>query len=485
MSLSFRRLVAASPGRALPFLGLVLAIAIFALDLNAPVGSGIGMLYVGVILLGLWTPWRAYPMVAAVLASCLVLAGLYGDWTEALPAGVSLNPPLMILVFFITALVVRRFVSLERQAAAHLEQLGDFKRALDAAAIVATTDVQGRITYANDKFVEISGYTREELIGQDHRIINSGHHPPEFIRDLWRTIAQGRVWHGELRNRAKHGHLYWVDTTIVPFVDESGRPYQYIAIRADITARKDAEDTITHQASLARVGQMAAVLAHEVRNPLAGIRGAMQVLMGRRKPDDPERAVMQEILARTESLNDLINDLLLFARPRPPRLAVVELAPLVEDVFAQVRQDPSGQGVEFVSAGPALAVHADADLARATVLNLVLNAAQALQGAAGRITVTLGTAGDGQVCLEVRDTGPGIPAEIREQIFEPFFTTKTRGGGLGLPIAQRTAELHGGTLTVQCPPDGGTVFTLTLPQGKHDASSVMPTSSAWRASSRT
>lgn len=465
MSPTLRRLTAVSRARALPFVGLALAVAIFVIDLEAPVGSGIGMLYVGVILLGLWSTWQAYPMVAAILASCLVLVDLYGDWSEALPAGTVVNRPLMILVFFITALVVRRFVNLERQALAHLEQLGDFKRALDASAIVAITDVRGRITYVNDKFIEISGYDREALLGQDHRIINSGYHPPEFIRDLWRTIANGRVWHGELRNRAKDGHFYWVDTTIVPFMNEDGKPYQYIAIRADVTARKQAEDTITHQAALARVGQMAAVLAHEVRNPLAGIRGAMQVLMGRRKTDDPERAVMQEILARTESLNDLINDLLLFARPRPPRLAEVDLAPLVQDVFAQVRQDPAGQGVEFVSTGPALSVHADADLTRATVLNLVLNAAQALQGT-GRITVTLGSAADGLVRLEVRDTGPGIPDEIREQIFEPFFTTKTRGGGLGLPIAQRTAELHGGTLTVHCPPDGGTVFTLTLPGGK-------------------
>jgi len=341
-----------------------------------------------------------------------------------------------------------------------LKELEDFRYALDQTAIVATTDVTGRIRFVNDKFCEISGYSRDELIGQDHRLINSGYHPKTFIRDLWHTIASGRVWRGELRNRAKDGSFYWVDTTIVPFLDDRGKPYQYVALRYDITARKLAEQRLVDQASLTRLGEMAAVVAHEVRNPLAGLRGALQILSQRLGGERAEHAVIGEMIKRLDTLNERVTDLLRYAKPRTPQLTRVPLGALIGATAEVLGRDPAMSGVDVVIAGGDVAASGDVEMLREAFLNLLMNAAQAMDGS-GVIRVDI--EGGAEAVVRVVDRGAGIPHDLHAKVFEPFFTTKGAGTGLGLSIVRRLVELQYGSVSLESSPGQGTTVVVRLP----------------------
>jgi two-component system CheB/CheR fusion protein len=341
-----------------------------------------------------------------------------------------------------------------------VRRLEEMRDALDQAAIVAATDHQGLITYVNEKFCEISKYSREELIGQDHRIINSGHHPKEFMRDLWRTIAQGRVWRGELRNRAKDGSIYWVDTTIVPFLNSDGKPRQYLAIRSDITQRKAAETLLREQEALAQLGQLAAVVAHEVRNPLAGLRGSLQILESRLPHDMREREIIGPMIQRIDGLSRIVQDILLFARPQPAARRRLELRQVISDAVASARAaGPEFRSEVTVTSADAL-VFADPELLRSVLLNLLLNACQASGDRPVEVAAVVREDG----ChVEVRDRGLGIAPEVRDRVFEPFFTTKSSGTGLGLPIVKRVMTALGGSVALHPRPGGGTIAEIVVP----------------------
>lgn len=341
-------------------------------------------------------------------------------------------------------------------------ELRDIKFALDQASIVAVTDHKGVITWVNDTFCTISKYPREALIDQDHRILNSDYHPKSYIRDLWRTIAQGKVWRGELRNRAADGSHYWVDTTIVPFLNDAGKPYQYLSIRNDITERKRVQEQLLQRQTMAQLGQMAAVIAHEVKNPLAGISGAIQVIE-RRLGDTQEARILRDIQARVASLNDSLKALLDFARPRPPRPSPVDLRGVVERTLMLIEQDPDHSGTTIQLDGPETTVLADAEQISRVVLNLILNAVHA-SGPDGHVHIVIEPRDD-TVRLSVVDDGPGFdPATSPAAAFEPFFTTKVNGTGLGLCVVKQTIDAHQGAVDACNAPGGGARVSFTLPR---------------------
>lgn len=442
----------------------------FWIDTLTPNGIAIPALYVAPALLFIWAGRFWEPLVVAAAATVLTAAGLHLSPPGGSVELARINRPLQALLVWITAGLVayyRRSMvqwteELRRQGTGReetLARLEEMRFALDQAAIVAVTDQRGIINYANDKFCQISKYSREELLGQDHRIINSGFHSKDFIRNLWTTIAQGHVWRGEIRNKAKDGTFYWVDTTIVPFLDERGHPRQYLAIRSDITQRKLAEAQLAAQATLTELGQLAAVVAHEVRNPLAGVRASLEVLESRIPPQAREREVIRAMIERLDVLNAKVDDILRFARPQTPSVRPVELGAIVRDAIASARAVLGKECPPITFPAEMHLVSADAEMLRATLLNLLLNACQA---GASPVTVTAEPVGG--VCrISVLDRGTGIPDDVMEHVFEAFYTTKKTGTGLGLPIVKRLMDLQGGTVTLRRRAGGGTVAELTLP----------------------
>jgi PAS domain S-box-containing protein len=372
--------------------------------------------------------------------------------------------------------------SAERALEQSLKELADIKFALDQSTIVAITDQRGIINYVNDEFCRISKYSRAELLGQDHRIINSGYHPKEFIRNLWTTIGSGKVWKGDLRNRAKDGTIYWVDTTIVPFLNSEGKPYQYVAIRHEITQLKLAEEQIRQQTSdlqrasqLSFVGELAAGLAHEIKNPLAGIQGTVDILIRRRETNDPEREVLEGIRQSVERIDGTVRALLDRARPRAVAVAtgsLTEVARRAVNLARSTLTSPTSASrqvtIDFDAPADSLSVPIDAAQVEDAVLNLIINAIEAIHGQ-GRIVVRVGWNDsedpDSQktAIIEVSDDGGGIKPEDIPRIFTPFYTTTAGGTGLGLPAVRRIARAHGGRVEVDSTPGRGSTFTIHLP----------------------
>ena len=337
--------------------------------------------------------------------------------------------------------------------------------AVDAILVI---DRRGCIEEFNAAAGRMFGFTSQDVVGCNVNVLMPQPYRDEHDGYMGRYLATGEkriIGIGrEVIGRRKDGSTFPLRLSVGEMVID-GEP-KFTGILHDLTARVQLESQLREQAALTRLGEMAAVVAHEVKNPLTGIRGAVQIIGSRLPAGSRDADVIKEIVSRIDALNDLMKDLLLFARPPQPRMASVDPVPIVATVIGLARQDPSARAVAFDLDGAAPPIHADPELLKLILQNLLLNAVHAVQGR-GSIRVEI-RASDATCAIAVIDTGPGIPPEVREKLFTPFFTTKSRGTGLGLSTAKRFVEAQGGSISIECPASGGTTVVIRLPLADRD-----------------
>ncbi len=403
---------------------------------------------------------------------------------------VGLAVVLGIVVFLVRvrALVAERCTAEARfSAEVALRNLESYRAIIDKHAIVSETDVHGNITRVNDQFCEISEYSRAEVIGRTHRLINSGRHPASMWKEMWSAISSGGSWRGEICNRARSGALYWVNATLAPMFDASGRIRGYFSVRTDITPIKLAQERLAEALAAARSATVAkseflANMSHEIRTPMTAIMGFAELLGDHDVQSDPRQRLeyITTIKRNGEHLLTIINDILDLSKIEAGKMTVEQLETrpdqLVAEVLSLMHPKAAGQGIkleaQYDSPIPAT-IRSDPVRLRQILINLVGNAIKFTQvgGVTIRVSLQSSPAREPELRLQIVDTGVGMTSEQLQRLFQPFeqadaSTTRRFGGtGLGLQISKRFAEMLGGSISAVSEVGVGSVFTLAVATG--------------------
>ena len=362
-----------------------------------------------------------------------------------------------------------------------LQELDEQKHALNAHSIVAITDVKGNIIFVNDKFTEISGYSREELIGKNHRLLNSGAHSIEVWKEMYDALSNGKTWRKDICNVAKNGQYYWVSTTIVPFMDDNGKPKSYIAIRTDITDEKNVEFKLLEANELAIESvkiksEFLASMSHEIRTPMNGVIGMLGLLLSTGLTET-QRHQAELAQSSASSLLALINDILDFSKVEAGKMELEYIDFDLRDEFGKFAEamafKAQEKGVDLLldlTEVEKTLVNADPGRIRQILSNIVGNSIKFTHEGYILIRVTLNTINStkARLIVEMSDTGIGIPENKLDTLFDTFSqvdasTTRKYGGtGLGLSIVKKLSELMDGDIKVASNFGYGSTFTVDI-----------------------
>lgn len=330
---------------------------------------------------------------------------------------------------------------------------------------IQITDANGVMVYVNPAFARTSGYSREELIGKNPKILNSGKHPSSFWKEMWTQIHSGKVWVGEVENRRKDGTPFHTELVISPIIDADGTVVGFLGAHRDITGQKILEQQLVRSQKMEAIGTLAAGIAHEVGNPLTSISSLVQVIQ-RTTHDSFAIQKLEMIKNQINRIARIIRDLVDFSRPSTYVIKLTDLHQVLHDALNIVRYGKKVKNIEFISnlADDLPKLHVVPDQLVQVFINILMNAVDSLEGHPGTITINTARQG-GNLRIIISDTGKGIDPEEREKIFEPFYTTKEvgKGTGLGLWVSYGIVKNFGGDIAVESAPVQGSTFTVILP----------------------
>jgi PAS domain S-box-containing protein len=332
----------------------------------------------------------------------------------------------------------------------------NLKNALDESSIVSIIDPNRLVTFVNEKFCKITKYSKEELLGTDQTILRSGVHSTKFYEDLWDVISSGSVWHGEICNKTKDGKLFWNEATIVPFSDKNGKIYEYVAIRTDITHQKDLSKKLIDIERLSAIGELAARVAHDIRNPLSVIKNSLgNIKLLKNEPENLDKTIDRCDRA-VDRIAHQIDGVMGFLKESPVEGNRMSLLEIIQSAVIGI---PNQEGVKIIFPIKDVDVVGDRIKLESLFYNLIINAVQKLNHNG---TITINAYDDLEKILKitVSDDGESIPESSLQEIFEPLVTTKQEGTGLGLASCKKIVEQHDGSISARNNP---VTFTILLP----------------------
>jgi len=342
-----------------------------------------------------------------------------------------------------------------------------------AAEIVLITDAKGTIQYVNPAFEKVTGYSSEDVVGQNPRILKSGIHDEAFYKEMWNTLTRGETWTGLFTNKKKDGTFYQEETMISPVNDASGKIINYVAVKRDITKEIALQEQLFKSEKLAAIGQIAGGIAHEIKNPLFAISTGLQALERymafENESEDVDKKdfglLFRVLYKETERINRLVESLGFYGREHG--LVLSEFSPHeFIDFFLKVNSGLiASKALKVQKRIPKdiPVIEADRDKLLQVMENVVLNAIEfSPYGGMLFLSVNVSNQGDA-ISFEIGDEGPGIPEENLERIFDIFYSTRKGGTGFGLAISRKIVEMHEGTIHAKNREEGGALFTISLP----------------------